>query len=120
MQSKSFVLDALLIGFRSTDAKLRGAGLVQIDEHHRKQLSTKRLDRIWRLLYTVRMIHEHKFNSQRRKMHNNLLLEELFEVSTTLNDVEFEVIRGFTSYPVDGLKEWCKYALVGKNGTGSC
>ncbi|KAK0661492.1 hypothetical protein DIS24_g2554 [Lasiodiplodia hormozganensis] len=92
----------------STDAKIRGEGLVQIAEHHRKQLSTKKLDRIWMLLYTLRMLHEHTFNPQRRKMNNNLLLEELFEVSTALNEVEFEVIKDFTMYPVDGLKEWFK------------
>nr|ATA58139.1 MAT1-2-5 [Lasiodiplodia gonubiensis] len=91
----------------STDAALRGLGLVQIAEHHRTLLSTRMSEPLWRLLYAARLGFERKWNSQRRKQNNNLLLEELFQVGP-LNGVELEAIRGIMKYPMYGLKEWFK------------
>ncbi|KAL1640564.1 hypothetical protein SLS58_006759 [Diplodia intermedia] len=98
-----------------TDMLLRMIGAAQLSEFNNKFSVPTALERHWMRFLNRRLKEERRRNNRNSKARKYLLLEELFEISTTLNEAELDLLGKLMGYPADGVKDWfeCRAQRLG-------
>nr|ATA58168.1 MAT1-2-5 [Diplodia seriata] len=98
-----------------TDMLLRMLRVAQLSEFNDKVAVPPGYKRYWKLFFQRRVKENRKRNNDNCKARKYVLLEELFEISTTLNEAELGLLGKIMGYPADGVKGWfeCRAQRLG-------